>query len=132
MMTVDCDSFTNQLIDGGRRRGLLGLAGDQGVLHVRRHVQLEREGEVRVHLDGWIDVDEDEDDGVGLHLFFHHGDHVEAVTHRVESQYVRQRLEAGSLFRSHLRNQSCMYKRSLTLGKIKFEEKKNENLGAAL
>ena len=46
------DSLTDELIDGRLRRGLLGLAGDQGVLHERRHVQLEREREVGVHLAG--------------------------------------------------------------------------------
>ena len=55
---------------------------------------------MRVHLDDWLDVDDD--DGDGVHLLFHHGDHVEAVAHRVESQNVRQRLEAGSFLRSHL------------------------------
>ena len=59
----DDDSGTYQLIDRGGCRGLLCLAGDQGVLHVRRHVQLEREGEVSVHLDDWLGVDcNDEDD----------------------------------------------------------------------
>ena len=58
MVTV----FTYQLIDGGRCWGLLGLAGDQGVLHVRRHVQLEREGEVSVHLDDWLGVDRNDED----------------------------------------------------------------------
>ena len=46
------DSLTDELIDGRLSRGLLGLAGDQRVLHVRRHVQLEREREVGVHLAG--------------------------------------------------------------------------------
>ena len=73
------------------------------MLHVSRHVQLEREGEVSVHLDDCLDVDDDDDDA---HLLFHHGDHVEAVAHRVESQNVWQRLKARSFFRSHLRNES--------------------------
>ena len=45
-------------------------------------------------------------DKVEVHLLFHHGDHVEAVAHRVESQNVWQRLKARSFFRSHLRNES--------------------------
>ena len=106
-------SVTYQLIDGGGCGGLLGFAGDQGVLHVSRHVQLEREGEVSVHLDDCLHVDDDEDDGdeVDVHLLFHHGDHVEAVAHRVESQNVWQRLKACSFFRSHLRNESSATER---------------------
>ena len=59
------------------------------MLHVGRHVQLEREGEVGVHLDV-DDGHDNEDDEVDIHLLLHHGDHVEAVTHRVESQNIRQ------------------------------------------
>ena len=78
------------------------------MLHVSRHVQLEREGEVSVHLDDCLDVDDHDDDYLDddVHLLFHHGDHVEAVAHRVESQNVWQRLKARSFFRSHLRNES--------------------------
>ena len=75
------------------------------MLHVGRHVQLEREGEVGVHLQHCLDVDDgrdNEDDEVDIHLLLHHGDHVEAVTHRVESQNIRQGLEARSLFCSNL------------------------------
>ena len=55
----------------------------------------------------WIAMMKMIGDGDVVHLLFHHGDHVEAVAHRVESQNVWQRLEAGSFFRSYLRNESC-------------------------
>ena len=69
-------------------------------------------------------------DGDDVHLLFHHGDHVEAVAHCVESQNVWQRLEAGSFFRSHLRNESCSIE-AWKRAKLCLRNK-NENLGSTL
>ena len=69
-------------------------------------------------------------DGDVVHLLFHHGDHVEAVAHCVESQNVWQRLEAGSFFRSHLRNESCSIE-AWKRAKLCLRNK-NENLGSTL
>ena len=102
------------------------------MLHVSRHVQLEWEGEVGVHLDDCLDVDDDDDDDYlddDVHLLFHHGDHVEAVAHRVESQNVWQRLKARSLFRSHLWHESCT---TVKHSKLNCLKRKYENLGATL
>ena len=73
---------------GGRggRLSLLGRItfGDEIVLHVGRHVQLQRKGEV------------------GVDLLFQHRDHVECVAHCVEAENLRELTKAGSLLRSHL------------------------------